>query len=37
LTMDPPGGAGAGDPGASTINVKTSTTGPREMPEKKVR
>jgi hypothetical protein len=29
----PPRGAGAEGLGASTINVKTSTTGPREVPE----
>jgi hypothetical protein len=32
----PPGGAGVEGPGASTINVKTSTAGPREVPELKV-
>jgi hypothetical protein len=29
----PPGGTGARDPGAPTINVKTSTAGPREVPK----
>jgi hypothetical protein len=33
----PPGGAEAEGPGAPTINVKTSTTGPREVPELKIR
>jgi hypothetical protein len=33
----PTGGAEAEDPGAPTINVKTSTAGPREVPELKVR
>jgi hypothetical protein len=33
----PPGGAGAGDPGAPTTNVKTSTVGPREVPELEIR
>jgi hypothetical protein len=32
----PPGGAEAEGPGAPTINVKTSTAGPREVPELKV-
>jgi hypothetical protein len=32
----PPRGAGAGDPAASTINVKTSTAGPRDVPELEV-
>jgi hypothetical protein len=32
----PPGGAGAEGPGSPTINVKTSTTGPQEVPELKV-
>jgi hypothetical protein len=33
----PPGGAGAEGPGAPTINVNTSTVGPLEVPELKVR
>jgi hypothetical protein len=33
----PPGGAGAEGPRAPTINVKTSTTGPREVPELEIR
>jgi hypothetical protein len=33
----PPGGAEAEGPGAPTINVKTLTAGPREVPELKVR
>jgi hypothetical protein len=33
----PPGGAGAEGPRAPTINVKTSTVDPREVPELKVR
>jgi hypothetical protein len=33
----PPGGAEAEGPGAPTINMKTSTVGPREVPELKVR
>jgi hypothetical protein len=33
----PPGGAGVEGPGAPTINVKTSTTGPREVPELEIR
>jgi hypothetical protein len=33
----PPGGVGAEGPGASTINVKMSMAGPREVPELKVR
>jgi hypothetical protein len=32
----PPGGAGAEGPGSPTINMKTSTTGPREVLELKV-
>jgi hypothetical protein len=32
-----PGGAGAEGSGAHTINMKTSTAGPREVPELKVR
>jgi hypothetical protein len=32
----PPGGAGAGDPGAPTINVKMSTAGPQEVPEMEI-
>jgi hypothetical protein len=33
----PPGGIGAEGPRAPTINVKTSMTGPREVPALKVR
>jgi hypothetical protein len=33
----PPGGARAEGPGAPTINVKTATAGPQEVPELKVR
>ncbi len=33
----PPGGIEAEGPGAPTINVKTSMTGPREVPALKVR
>jgi hypothetical protein len=33
----PPGGATAGGPGVPTINMKTSTAGPQEVPEMKVR
>jgi hypothetical protein len=33
----PLGGARAGDPGAPTINMKKSMTGPREVPKLKVR
>jgi hypothetical protein len=33
----PPGGAGAEGPGASTINVKTLTTGPWKVPELEIR
>jgi hypothetical protein len=33
----PPGGAGAEGPRAPTINVKMSTTGPREVPELGIR
>jgi hypothetical protein len=33
----PPGGAEAEGPGAPTINVKTLMTGPREVPELKIR
>jgi hypothetical protein len=33
----PLGGAGAEGPGAPTINVKTSTAGPQEVPKLKVR
>jgi hypothetical protein len=33
----PPGGAGAGDLEAPTINVKMSTAAPREVAEVKVR
>jgi hypothetical protein len=36
LLRCPPGGAGAEDLGAPTINVKTSTTGPWKVPELKV-
>jgi hypothetical protein len=32
-----PGGAGAEGLGAPTINVKTSTTGPQEVPELEIR
>jgi hypothetical protein len=33
----PPGGGRAGGPGAPTSNMKTSTVGPREVSELKVR
>jgi hypothetical protein len=33
----PPGGAEAKGPGAPTVNVKTSTARPREVPKLKVR
>jgi hypothetical protein len=33
----PSGGAGAGDPRAPTINIKTSMVDPRAVPELKIR
>jgi hypothetical protein len=37
IDVGPPGGAVVEGPGVPTINIKTSTAGPREVPELKVR
>jgi hypothetical protein len=37
INAGPPGRVGAEGPESPTINVKTSTMGPREVPELKVR
>jgi hypothetical protein len=36
-TVDPQGGAKAGDSGAPTINIRNVDDGPQEVPELKIR